>query len=188
MKRLLLITAVFVILMSGAGCEDIINNMDSKKKLSVSESAQALDDLIGIFQVTSATGCIFTFDFITDTTGVTVNVSSGSGCAAINGSGFIPYSFLNEGEGGLTLQLNGCSNGNDAGTSYTGTLTVYLTGSSGVITGFEFTGNVEARGEIQGRVSIDISYTVDLNCVLTWDCWSGSVNGYTINALRDALD
>lgn len=188
MKRLLLIAALFIILIGDSGCNDIINNMDSKRKLSVSETARALDDLIDIFQVTSTTGCIFSFDFTTDSSGIIVNVSSGSGCASIDGSGFIPYSSLNEGEGGLILHLNGCSNGNDTGTSYTGTLTVYLTGGSGVITGFQFTGNIGAEGEIEGNLSIDINYTVDLNCVLTWDCWSGSVNGYTTTALFDALN
>lgn len=186
MKNKLLIAGVLIALLPGAGCNDIINSMDSKKRLSAEESAQALDDFIGIVQVASTSGCIFTFDFVSSTDGVSVTVSSGSGCAAIEGSGFIPYNLLSEGEGRLNLILNDCKNNDVPVTSYTGTITVGMSGSSGSITGYDFTGNITAEGEISGDINIDIQYNY-LNCITNLECWSGSVNGYSTETLFDVI-
>jgi len=186
-KTSLLITAAFIVFLSAAGCNDLINNMDSTEQLSAEESARALDGFIEIIQINSATGCIFTFDFLTDPDGVIVTISSSSVCTAVESSGIITYSSLNEGEGQFDLIFNGCRSQSNSGTSYTGTITVGLSGSAGSITGFDFTGNITADGEIAGNINIDIHYNAGLSCVSNWDCWSGSVNGYSVDTLSEFI-
>lgn len=153
--------------------------MNSYKQLTVLETAKALDDIIKM-QINS--NGIFSLDF-SNSAGVTVSSSSASGCATVDGSSFFPYDSLGLAwSGAFAVVLNDCQG--SSGTSYSGSITVGVSGSFGVVTRYDYTGNIIAEGEIEGKVKIDIHYVVDLSCLLTWDCWSGTVNGYSIDTLR----
>lgn len=196
MKRTLLIIIFFLSLVWLSGCDNLVNSMDSNKsmdsdmwmdsakQLSIADTAQALDDLIKM-GINSTSGIFtVTFNGVAPNAGVTVTPSSVSGCISIDGNNFFPYGSSSWG-GAFNLVFNSCQS--TSGTSsYNGSVVVGLSGPLGSVITYDYKGNITAEGAISGNVKIDIHYN-DLNCLLALDCWSGTVNEYSIDTLWDII-
>ena len=167
------------------GCDDLVSSMDTQESPGAEDTAEAVNDII-LMELNSTDGALMiTFSSEGDSSGVTVEAGATGGCITLEGGGFFPYE-TSSWEADFDLVFEQCSG--DSGTLYDGTLSVGLSGLLGSISRYDFTGGIVAEGPVDGRIDIDLHYIIELSCILDWDCWSGSVNGYTVDQLRDALN
>ena len=168
------------------GCDGLINSMktdDDMNLLNIEDTAMALDDLITM-GLNSEDGLI-TVTFNADNTGHEVSVETGSGytCVSMDSGLSFPYGAASW-DASFMLTMNGC--GGDSGSIYNGTISVNLAGPPGSVTSFGFSGILNLSGTTNGNIVMNIQYDLDYDCIVNWDCWSGTVNGYTVAALYNA--
>ncbi len=167
------------------GCDDLVSSMDTHETLGAEDTAEAVNDII-LMELNSTDGALLiTFNSEGENPGVTVEAGTTGGCISLDGGGFFPYGTASW-QAAFNLVFDQCSG--DSGSLYNGTLSVGLSGPLGSISRYDFTGRIAAEGPVDGRIDIDLHYIIELSCILDWDCWSGSVNGYTVDQLRDALN
>jgi hypothetical protein len=186
MKRTFLWLIVVLCLAFGPSCDNLVNGLDNFENMSAANTADGVNDIIGM-DINSTDGALtITVDYTDPDSGdegVLVDVSGTLGCLGLESGGFFPYGTLGW-EAGFDIVFNDCAG--DSGAVYNGTLHIGLSGLLGSVSNFDFTGRITASGAIDGRLDINAHFAV-ASCAMNWDCWSGSVNGYSFEKLHDAL-
>lgn len=165
----------------GPGCDGLVNDMGTYENMSAADTRQGIEDIVGM-EINTTDG-VFTVTLdATDTesgaTGVNIELSGSMGCIGLGGGGFFPYGAFSW-EAGFDIVFDNCTG--DSGSVYNGTISVVLSGPLGSVSDYDFTGRLNAGGPVDGRLDIDAHFSA-LSC-LNWECWSGSVNGYSFARL-----
>ncbi|PKL40497.1 MAG: hypothetical protein CVV44_02520 [Spirochaetae bacterium HGW-Spirochaetae-1] len=185
MKRICFFTVLIISALAITGCEDLINGMDSHARLSVEDTADVFTEFV-LMNFNSDNGALTIAPETIDTvSGMSIEADSSSTCLTMTGDSFVPYTGTTW-DASITLTLDNCS-ASDDGTVFDGTIHARLSGLQGSVSSFDFTGTLQIEGDIEGTLSLDLHYEVDSSCLLYLDCWEGSINGYSIQEIRNAL-
>ena len=170
--------------LSLSSCDSLINDMETSDNidwLNLENTALAVNDLVTM-GLNSESG-VFIVSYDSDNTGHEVSIEAGASCVSMNSGLTFPYADTSW-SASFTLSLNGCEG--TSGSIHYGIITVTLSGPHGSVDNFGFSGILNTVGTMNGSVAMNIEYELDYDCIVNWDCWSGTVNGYTIAALYNA--
>jgi len=125
--------------------------------------------------------------------GKTLNLSLQWGCITVtnrNGivtevsGGFDNFSLQTE------ITFDQCTSSNNSGLVFDGTVTAEFNGNIDTnliipyLHNFDITGSLSVSGDLNSRMAFDLHFSLG-DCIGKWICWSGTINDYDINELRD---